>query len=56
MATVEIFRVKLVALCPVKAHLKKVVVFQSNPRIQVKGLESATPIGTVVPTGTLRLP
>jgi len=56
MATVEIIRVKLVVLCPVKAHLKYVVVLQNNPRIQVKGLESATPTGTIVPTGTLRLP
>jgi hypothetical protein len=55
MATVEIFRVKVVVVCPVKAHLKNVVVFQNNPRIQVKDLEIATPTGTVVPTGTLRL-
>jgi len=55
MATVEIFRVKVVVLFPVKAHLKNVVVFQNNQRIQVKGLEIARPTGTIVPTGTLRL-
>jgi hypothetical protein len=43
MATVEMFRGKVVVLCPVKAHLKYVVVLQNNLRMQVKDIETATP-------------
>ena len=41
MATMEVFRGKVVVQCPVKARLKHVVVLQNNPRTQVKYLESA---------------